>query len=380
MPAAGFGKPVEVSDISVERRGPRKCVRRPRVLLVNASHPAYNLGLEKAARWWQRVHGAEIFRASDVTPLFGFDAVWISAVFSWHVPTLISTASMAQAFGQPVEVGGPGTFGVRQAIFEKLGIWPQSTPDVRFEREPGDYKMVFWSRGCPAKNCTLGFPRDGKPPICSVPEMEGWRYTLYPDACPARLISDNNLSALPRAHQELIVERTLAAGFPTVDANSGFEPRSLATRSWAIELWRRLPLVAWRFAYDEAGERDAVLQVIGLLDEAGISRSRLHIYCLAGNEPLEQCEARVHEINEWGAIPIVQARTPLDYMEGPLPCLHDWTSEKLKAFRRWGNRFGKGMPFSEYRHNFAEKPYRGEDLFAGPQMEEDLVPQLRLFG
>ena len=401
--AAGVG-----AQASAEARSPKpesQAIRRPRVLLINASHPSYNLGLEKAARWWRRVHGAEIFRASEATPLFGFDAVWISAIFSWDVPLLISTAQMAMTkpFGNPakVEVGGPGTFGVRQAIFEQTGIWPQSTPDARFEREParepGDYKMVFWSRGCPAKNCTLGFPRDGQPPICSVPEMEGWRYTLYPDACPARLISDNNLSALPRAHQELIVERTLGAGFPSVDANSGFEPRSLATRPWAIELWRRLPLVAWRFAYDEAAERAAVLRVIALLDDAGISRSRLHIYCLAGNEPLAECEARVREINAWGAIPIVQARTPLDYMEGPLPCLHDWTDEKLRAFRRWGNRFGKGMPFSEYRHNFAEKPYRGEDLFSVELPEgaapgelgsapadaggaERRVPQLRLFG
>lgn len=230
--------------------------------------------------------------------------------------------------------------------------------------------MVFWSRGCPAKNCTLGFPRDGKPPVCSVPEMEGWRYTLYPQASPARLISDNNLSALPRAHQELIVERTLAAGFPSIDANSGFEPRSLKSRPWVIELWKRLPLVAWRFAYDEVAERAAVVEVIRMLAEFGFHARKLHIYCLAGNEPMEACEQRVREINDWGAIPIVQRRRPLDYLEGPLPCLHDWTEEKLKAFQRWGNRFGKGIPLSEYRHNFVEPPYRGEKLFRDPAAEQ----------
>ena len=334
-----------------------------RVLLINASHPSYNLGLEKAARWWQRTAGAEIFRAAEMTALFPFDAVWISAVFSWHVPRLITMARAAQAAGIPVEVGGPGTFGVRPHIFAQLGIWPQATPDARFEPEPGDYKMVFWSRGCPAKNCTLGFPRDGRPPICSVPEMEGWRYTLYPEAAPARLISDNNLSALPRFHQELIVERTLAAGFPSVDANSGFEPRSLCVRPWCIELWRQLPLVAWRFAFDEVGEEAAVRQVLDLLAEAGIPARKCHIYCLAGNEPQAECEMRVRKINEWGAIAIVQMRQPLDYLEGPLPCLYDWTETRLREFRRWGNRMAKGIPLSEYRHNYVEPAYRGEKLF-----------------
>jgi hypothetical protein len=263
-------------------------------LLINASHPSYNLGLEKAANYW-RSQGADVVRASEFTPLFAPDLVWISAVFSWHVPKMLDSASQAIALGIPVEVGGPGTFGVQFEIYRALGIKPQSRPDARFEKQGGDYLMVFWSRGCPAKNCTLGFPKNGALPICSVPEMEGWKYTLYPDATPARLISDNNLSALPRHHQELIVERTLAAGLKSVDANSGFEPRSI--RPWVIETWKKLPLVAWRFAYDECAEKAAVEKAIAMLDDAGISRRKLHIYCLAGNEPVEACEQRVHEIN-----------------------------------------------------------------------------------
>ncbi len=350
-----------------------------RVLLVNASHPAYNLGLEKAASWWRR-QGVEVLRASEYTPLFRPEAVWISAVFSWHVPALIFMAQSALAHGKQVEVGGPGTFGVREEIYRRTGLIPQSRPDPRFEREPvfpgqEPYKMVFWSRGCPAKNCTLGFPRDGGPPVCSVPEMEGWKYTLHgvPGesdwVTPAPLIGDNNISALPRAHQEMIVERTLSAGFRKVDANSGFEPRSLCTRPWVVELWKRLPLVAWRFAYDEAGEREPVLKAIALLDAAGIPRSRLHIYCLAGNEPMEQCEARVREIVSWRALPIVQARRPLNWMgkPSPLPVLYDWTEEKLKAFQRWGNRFAKSgdMPFSKYKHNWSEYGRENRAQFSG---------------
>lgn len=262
--------------------------KRMRVLLVNASAPAYHLGLAKAARWWQS-QGALVDQAAQLPTLWlsEYDVVWISAIFSWHVPALIQIATEALGRGCTVEVGGPGTFGVRAFIHAETGLWPQSTPDPRFERQPGVYRMVFWSRGCPAKNCTLGFPKDGQVAICSVPAMEGWKYTLYPDVTPAPIILDNNLSALPRSYQELIIEQTLRAGFRQVDANSGFEPRSI--RPDTIARWRRLPLIAWRFAYDELAERTDVLRTLELLDAAGIPRRKCRIYCLAGNEPLQSC-------------------------------------------------------------------------------------------
>lgn len=320
-----------------------------KVSLINCSHPSYNLGMEKARRWWLR-QGIEVHYGPEIAN--DCDVVWCSAIFSWHIPKLIFFARTALSNGKKVEVGGPGTFGLIQHIIKELGLLPQYKPDPRFEREPGEYAYVFWSRGCPAKNCSLGYPRDGKSPICSVPEMEGSRYTLYTDVTPARVIADNNLSALPRSHQELIVEHTLAAGFESVDANSGFEPHSM--RPWVVELWKRLPLVCWRFAYDEIGERNKVLDTIEMLNLADVRPRHCHIYCLAGNEPLELCEQRVNEINQWGAYPIVQRRRPLTWLgkPEPLPCLFDWTEQKLIDFQRWGNRLAKGMPFSEYKRGF----------------------------
>ena len=323
-----------------------------RVLLINASAPAYNLGLEKARRWWE-AQGATVDAARDFAPMTDAAVVWVSAFFSWHVPALITAARTALAYGRAVEVGGPGTFGVLAHIKRETGLDAQAVPDPRFERQRGDYRMVFWSRGCPAKNCSLGFPKLGALPICSVPEMEGWRYTLYRDVEPASVILDNNLSALPREHQEHIVERTLAAGFLSVDANSGFEPRSL--REWVINIWRRLPLRAWRFAYDELAERPAVLRAMALLDDAGVSRRARRIYCLAGNESATACEQRVREIQSWGCYPIVQRRRPLDWIGGPLPTLHDWTEQKLIDFQRWGNRLSKGMAFVDYRRGFKDR-------------------------
>lgn len=321
-----------------------------KVLLVNASAPSYNLAIAKARNYWT-AQGAQVIEASAVPTLFmrkeGFDLVWISTIFSWHVPKAISIAQDALHFSIPTEIGGCGTFGLQQEIYEATGLRPQARPDPRFERQPGSsYKMVFWSRGCPAKNCSLGFPRNGALPVCSVPEMEGWKFTLYRDVTPAPVILDNNLSALPRAHQEHIVERTLSVGFKTVDANSGFEPRPF--RAETAALWNRLPLVAWRFAYDEMAERAAVLRMLETLDAIGVKRRRLHIYCLAGNEPIEACEQRVREIREWKCVPIVQQRTPLDYIGGPLPTLYDWTPRSLKDFKRWGNWLSHSIPFAAY--------------------------------
>jgi len=325
-----------------------------KALLVDASQPAtrrrgwyYNLGLAKAANWW-RSRGAEVVAASPPILMFdtaGVTDAFVSAVFSWDVLRALSIAEGLRDVGIRTEVGGPGFFALR-ATARQWGFEATVGVDPRFDREPGTYEAVFWSRGCPAYNCTLGYPKDGSRPICLVPELEGSRSTLFPDVTPAPIILDNNLSALPRRHQERIVERTLAAGFRRVDANSGFEPRSF--RPETAELWSRLPLVAWRYAYDEAAERAAVLKVVGILDSIGVPRRRSHVYCLAGNEPIQACEERVLEIREWGCVPVVQRRRPLDWTGGSLPVLHDWTERKLVDFQRWGNRLSHSMPFSRY--------------------------------
>lgn len=326
-----------------------------KALCVDASYPTrkghgwyYNLGLAKAANWW-RSQGADVQTITLAPTLFDaakVDVAFVSAVFSWDVLKALSYADQLRGVGISVEVGGPGFFAL-QWLAKERGYRAQVTPDPRFDSQPGAYDAVFWSRGCPAYNCTLGYPKDGSTPICLVPEMEGSRNTLFKDVRPAPMILDNNLSALPRKHQELIVQRTLEAGFKTVDCNSGFEPASFKPETGA--LWKHLPLVAWRYAYDEVKERKAVLKVLEILDSLGVKRRNSHIYCLAGNEPVEACEARVKEIRSWKCVPVVQRRRPLDWLGGPLPTLHDWTERKLIDFQRWGNRLSHSVKdFSGY--------------------------------
>ncbi len=318
------------------------------VLLVNASAPAYNLGLAKAAAWWSS-QGATIRETQPPITLLdwrdGVDVAFVSAIFSWHVDSAIYTAQTLRSFGASVKVGGPGLFGLRDYA-RSAGFAAQAVPDPRFEEQPGRFPAVFWSRGCPAYNCHLGYPRDGRPALCIVPEMEGSRFTLYHEAEAAPIILDNNLSALPRRFQEHIVEKTLAAGFRKVDANSGFEPHSF--RPETAELWKRLPLVAWRFAFDQVEEWKEVLRMIEILDSIGVKRRNLHVYCIAGNEPFDACYWRVALLRSWKCIPVVQMRTPLDYTGGPIPTIHDWTERKLRDFKRWSNWLSHSIPWEKY--------------------------------
>ena len=130
-------------------------------------------------------------------------------------------------------------------------------------------------------------------------------------------------------------------------------------RPETIARWRRLPLLAWRFAYDELAERPDDLRTLELLDAAGTPRCKSRMYCLAGNEPLEACEQRVREIQAWGCLPIVQRRRPLDWIGGPLPTLFEWTEQSMIDFQRWGNRLSKTIPFREYRLGFKDRDTAG---------------------
>lgn len=63
----------------------------------------------------------------------------------------------------------------------------------------------------------------------------------------------------------------------------------------------------------------------------------------------------MREIRAWGCLPIVQRRSPLDWIGGPLPRLFDWTEQSLIDVQRWGNRLSKAVPFREYRRGFKDR-------------------------
>jgi hypothetical protein len=214
-----------------------------RALVVNCSAPSYNLGAAKLARWLH-AEGWAVTQVGGDPGLFsyGYDLVALSVIFSWHAP-LARDIAVRVAGQSEVWCGGPGVFasGIRTWWQQQTGLTVHRGLDTRFERQPGIYRMVFASRGCPV-GCSF----------CIVPTLEGLTQQLDWDFAPAPVLADNNLSALPVAFQEHVIARYRVTGTPLLDANSGFEPRTFDARTYAR--WRPILRGPWRFAFDDQGE------------------------------------------------------------------------------------------------------------------------------
>lgn len=298
------------------------------VVTVGAKNES--LGALKLARWLRR-EGWTVSERTSIGLFDHFDLYCLSAVFSWRLPALCDMALIAkETHGGDVWIGGPAvTFHSDNAAFVKArtGITPVLGLDPRFDDEPGQYPMVYFSRGCPAYSPACG--------TCPVPRLEGTSFTYYPNASPAAMLLDSNLSALPIARQEEFIER-YRVEWPAgrkVDANSGFEPHSFDEGT--LRRWQAFPLACWRFGYDDLKERSEALAMMDLFAEAGISGDKVRVYTLIGNEPREACEQRVREVIDRGFHPWPQRLRPLNWISGPLPTFHGWDEPTLIAFQRF---------------------------------------------
>jgi len=299
--------------------------------VVTVGSTKESLGALKLARWLRR-GGWQVAELTDVTMFDRHDLYCFSAVFSWRLPRLVELARIARhQHGGEVWIGGPAvTFHHRNAEYvrRETGIEPHLGLDERFEREPGKYHMVYFSRGCPAYTPACGF--------CPVPRLEGNDFRYYPDAEPAALLADNNLSALPDDYQDHIVGRYLKDWKRgVVDANSGFEPHTFAEST--LERWQRFPLRCWRFGYDDLSEREQALDMMRRLRRHGYTGEKVMVYCLIGNEPIADCLKRLQEIIAEGYFPRPQRLRPLDWLgpDGTLPTFHDWDEKTLTACQRF---------------------------------------------
>lgn len=325
--------------------------------VITVGSPMESLGAMKLARWLSRTGYAVTTGADVFKP---YDLYCFSVVFSWRLPEAVKMIQRVKGLGE-VWIGGPAvTFHPANAAYveRETGIKPTIGIDERFEREPGDYPMVYFSRGCPAYTPACG--------ICPVPRIEGNDFRYYPDATPAKLLLDNNLSALPVAYQDHIIKRyrdDWRGG--RVDANSGFEPHTFTEET--LLRWQKFPLMFWRFGYDDLTERGEARRMMALLKRHGYKGDKVRVYTMIGNEPKEACHQRIREVIEAGFHPWPQRMRPLDWIGGPLPTRHDWTEPDLIAYQRFYSMAGlwKGRAPSEFyyqgRHPIANPtPVTGE--------------------
>ena len=242
-----------------------------------------------------------------------------------------------------VWVGGPGMFALKHWWTQETGLTVVQGLDRRFERQRGQYRMTFASRGCPV-NCSF----------CIVPRVEGVTFTLDWDFIPAPILCDNNLSALPVDFQAHIIRRYQETDTTLLDANSGFEPRTFDTDTY--HRWRGILKGPWRFALDETRELADVARMMRLL--AGESPHRKRVYVLIGNEPVAACYERAEQVIAWGGEPYVQPVMPLNALSrDQVHVRHDWTKQQLRDFARYYNRWvWRSVPLWEYAPRKHEKP------------------------
>ena len=285
--------------------------------------PNYNLGAHKLFNWFKsqpEEYGEVEYYDGDPglwESRLDADVVALSVVFSWHAPLARDLALRYKAHSD-IWAGGPGLFALSnwwRTQTDGLEVTTRGV-DVRFEKQPapgqsqsqdgqsdqsgqGQYRAVMASRGCPI-GCSF----------CIVPKLEGRTFTMDWDFVPAPVLMDNNLSGLPFDFQQHIVRRYQESGVKLEDANSGFEPHSFSEEIY--QLWKPILKGPWRFAFDEGKEAAEVERTMLIL--ANESPTRKQVYCLAGNESVEECYRRALKIIELKGEPHCQFLLPLNWL------------------------------------------------------------------
>lgn len=312
-----------------------------KAIVINCSAQHYNLGAHKLSDWL-RTEGWDVTLNNGDPGLFaiGYDLVCLSVIFSWHAPIARDIALRVKGESE-VWCGGPGMTALSKWWKRETGLDVTIGLDQRFEHQGGSYRMTFASRGCPV-NCYF----------CIVPKLEGRTFTLNYEFQPAPILCDNNLSALPAAFQDHIINRYKQSGVKLRDANSGFEPRSFDDDCFLR--WRSI-IPIWRFAFDETSEMSEVKQMMRVLRD--VRPRAKQVYVLVGNEPFEACYERAQKVIEWGGEPFCQSLTALNALTKTPMVRHDWTLTKLKEFCRFYNRrLWRTIKLSEYRNRQHEPP------------------------
>lgn len=279
------------------------------------------------------------------------DVAYLSIAFTWKIDEAIEKAMIHKFLGRKVIAGGPALFDPRmKKLIEPYADYGANYPDAVIYHNPLATRA---SRGCPAKNKDRGENRCQVP--CSVPAMDGSEFSFFPDFPVRPILCDDNLSALPIDYQKYIIQRYVDTGTPLLDANSGFEP--LMFTEEVYRLWQPINRGPWRFANDGNEDRVEARRVMKMLADEPAKKKR--VYVLVGNEPFDDCMARIQEVIDHGCEPHVQPVMKLNARERKPWVQFDWTERKLKDVARWANGWvWRKVPFSEYDHTFKNKVER----------------------
>ncbi len=262
----------------------------------------YNLGVEKIANY-HRDLGDEVYVGPWVPMwLQDYDKFYFSVIFTWDIPEMIRQVNMVRDWGKDVEIGGPAATFMRKYVHTQTGVEPHRGLDDRFEHVPGNYELTFTSRGCP-HHC----------PFCGVRKVEP-DLLEYDDFPLAPMLGDNNILATSWDHQVMVVNKLVNFG-REIDINSGFDIRFFQEKHY--ELYSKLRLEYWRFAFDTPDVEGDVRRVARIMEDAGLDRHQVTFYCLIGfpGTTPEECHYRLRTIIELGMNPYPMRFTPLNSLK-----------------------------------------------------------------
>ena len=270
-----------------------------------------NLALMKIAAW-HRTRGDLVER---YMPLFAYDVVYASKVFTWTQDKVLLPSSAV--------LGGTGYSLTRNLPDEIEHICPDYTLYGM------DYSVGFLTRGC-VRNC----------PWCIVPQKEGElrAHADITEFCRHRdvVLMDNNVLAHP--HGIAQIEKMARLGL-RVDFNQGLDARLIDS-----SIARRLAALRWlkpiRLACDHKGQMPAVATAVSLLRAAGATPKEYSCYVLV--KDVEDALERVEFLESLGVSPFAQPYR--DFTTNAEP------PKELKRFARWVNHKAifKSIPWDMY--------------------------------
>lgn len=283
---------------------------------------------------------------------------YLSIAFTWLLNHAAQRALSYRMLGWRVVAGGPALFLLKMqnefhdiADFAEIG---RDYPEAVTRHNPD---ATIASRGCPGKGT------EEKPDPCAhciVPKMWGTKFTMLTNFVPRPVLCDDNLSALPADYQDFIIRRYQEAGVRLRDANSGFEPVTFTEPVY--RRWK--PILdaggsPWRFGVDETSEMPQVRAVLKMLSKEQPKRKRP--YVLIGNEPWDDCIARIDEVLKAGCEPYAQWYMKLVALEKKPFVRFDWTEAELYRVQKWVNSFAwRSTPLKDFKPTLRRDRYDAE--------------------
>ena len=259
------------------------------------------------------------------------NTVYLSVVFTWHLPDARRRAMEARMMGYRVKAGGPAVMlmpdylaDVAECNVEQIPALKRHNPDA-----------TFTSRGC-VRRCQF----------CAVPRLEGELRELDHWE-PAPIVCDNNLLACSRAHFDRVIDR-LQPFKGQVDFNQGLDAR-LLTQYHADQLATLKPLA--RLAFDSVAYESSFMRAYERLRKAGFPKSRIRVYVLMGfQDTPEDALYRLRAVTNLGIDPNPMRYQALDTLTKNSYVGPAWTHAKLSHYMRyWSNlRFNRAVPFEDW--------------------------------